>query len=75
MVKKMRQPWLEFSCYAAALQNRHPGGQLKSIQVDQNQFKSFQVISGVGLVFITECNYYVFIIVLHEKALVNKKKF
>ena len=25
MVKKMRQPWLEFSCYAAALQNRHPG--------------------------------------------------
>ena len=21
----MRQPWLEFSCYAAALQNRHPG--------------------------------------------------
>ena len=22
---KVRQPWLEFSCYAAALQNRHPG--------------------------------------------------
>ena len=37
MVKKKRQPWKEFSCYAAALQNRHPGSTLSKRVKRNNQ--------------------------------------